>query len=151
MRTLCIYTLLSLSFIWSSCSDDDNPQMVIVDPTVPQGTFAVDRNGNFIEQNGTGSAGLAELGTDSDGVQFLRFGNDFTTNLNTGTVTVYFSTSMDFVADPANGNPDLRIVGPVQSAGENFFRLTPSVAGQFSHVILWCGSANIPFGYAELN
>jgi len=151
MKAIKLFSLFLLSALIVACGDDDTTETIVVDPTLPQGTFAVSRAGNFVEQNGTGSAGLAELGTDSDGVQFLRFGSDFTTNLGTGTVTVYFSTSMDFVTDPANGNPDLRLVGPVQTAGESFFRLDPNVSANFTHVILWCGSANIPFGYAELN
>jgi hypothetical protein len=58
---------------------------------------------------------------------------------------------MDYIADPASGNPDLRLVGICQMNGENFFKLDPTVGSEFTHVILWCGSANVPFGYAELN
>lgn len=123
---------------------------VIVDPTKPQGAFTVSKNGTFVEQNGTGSKGAAQLGTDEDGVQFLKFGSDFATSFATGTVTVYLSTSMTFTPDPGNGNPALRLVGPVSKAGENYFRLDPVAAPRFTHVILWCGSANVPFGYAPL-
>ena len=97
------FALLSISSIalLSSCEKEKE---VIIDSALPQGTFAAAKSGNFIEQNGTGSAGVAQLGTDENGTQFLKFGSDFTTNFATGTVTVYLSTSMDFMADPGNGN-----------------------------------------------
>jgi hypothetical protein len=123
---------------------------VIVDPTKPQGAFSVAKSGTFTEQNGTGSKGAAQLGTDEDGVQFLKFGSDFATTFATGTVTVYLSTTMNFTPDPGNGNPLLRLIGPVSKAGENYFRLDPVADAKFTHVILWCGSANVPFGFAKL-
>lgn len=55
------------------------------------------------------------------------------------------------MADPGNGNPDLLLIGPVKKAGENYFKIEPAAASKFTYVILWCGSASIPFGYAELN
>ncbi|MEL7339673.1 MAG: DM13 domain-containing protein [Bacteroidota bacterium] len=126
------------------------PEEVIIDQSLPQGTFAAAKTGTITEQNGTGSTGVVELGTDSESTQFLRFGDDFVTNLATGTVTVYLSTSDEFVADPMNGNPDLFLVGAVKSNGENFFKIAPQADSKFTHVILWCGSANIPFGFAAL-
>ncbi|MFM9950988.1 MAG: DM13 domain-containing protein [Saprospiraceae bacterium] len=141
-----ILTLTS-AMVFTSCEKEVE---VIVDPNLPQGAFTVAKSGAFVEQNGTGSKGAAQLGTDEDGVQFLKFGGDFNTNFATGTVSVYLSTSMTFTPDPANGNPELRLVGPVSKAGENYFRLAPAAATKFTHVILWCGSANVPFGYARL-
>jgi len=143
---IALFSLTSVVF-FSACEKEVE---VIVDPTKPQGAFIVSRNGTFTEQNGTGSKGAAQLGKDADGVQFLKFGTDFSTNFATGTVTVYLSTSMTFTPDPGNGNPLLRLVGPVSKAGENYFRLDPVADAKFTHVILWCGSANVPFGYALL-
>ena len=139
-------TLASLT-IFTSCEKEVE---VIVDPTIPQGVFTVAKSGTFVEQNATGSKGAAQLGTDEKGVQFIKFGSDFSTSFATGTVTVYLSTTMNFSPDPGNGNPLLRLIGPVSKAGENYFRLTPSADAKFTHVILWCGSANVPFGYAKL-
>ncbi len=141
--------LLSLAAL-STFTACEKEKEVIVDPTQPQGTFSVAKSGTFTEQNGTGSKGAAQIGTDEDGVQFLKFGTDFATNFATGTVTVYLSTSMTFTPDPANGNPLLRLIGPVSKAGENYFRLSPAADAKFTHVILWCGSANVPFGFAKL-
>ncbi|MBB6327403.1 hypothetical protein FHS59_003046 [Algoriphagus iocasae] len=133
-----------------ACSDDTDP--VIIDPTIPQGTFDVQRMGNFTDQNGAGSTGSASLGVDSEGSQFLQFGSNFNTALATGTVTVFLSTSDTFTPDPANGNPELLALGVVRMSGTNYF-LIPSGANtsKYSHVILWCGSVGIPFGNAPLN
>lgn len=138
--------LMSLSFV--ACEKDGDTQLI--DSSMPVGAFMVERSGDFVAQNGTPTTGMAALGMDDDNATFLRFNNAFTTELGTGTVSVYLSTSENFVADPGNGNPDLRLIGAVSQNGENFFKVSESVAAQFSHVILWCGSANIPFGYAAL-
>ncbi len=156
MRT-SLWAMALLLFIFTSCDDDDSddaPTTVTIDSSRPNGNFTSSRAGSFVEQNGTGSAGMAQLGTDTQGTQFLRFSNDFTSNFNTGTITVYLSeTNQDLndVFDPGNGNPGLRIVGPVTSGGEKFFRLDPAAGAQFNYVILWCASAGIPFGNAPLN
>lgn len=143
------FTLLSLASValFTAC---EKTTEVIVDPTVPQGAFTVSKSGTFTEQNATGSKGAVQIGTDEKGTQFLKFGSDFNTNFATGTVTVYLSTSMTFTPDPGAGNPDLRLIGPVNKAGENYFRLIPAAEAKFTHVILWCGSANVPFGYAQM-
>jgi hypothetical protein len=138
--------LLSLNFV--ACEKDGDTR--IIDSSLPVGTFSVERSGDFVAQNGTPTDGMAAIGIDEDNNTFLRFNDAFTTELGTGTVSVYLSTSEEFVADPGNGNPDLRLIGAVGQNGENYFRISDSVASQFSHVILWCGSANIPFGYAPL-
>jgi hypothetical protein len=145
---LSLFTLMVLFFM--GCSDDD-PTEVVIDSSMPQGQFTVTETGTFVAQSGTNSTGTAELGTDDDGTQFLHFGSNFNTNLATGTVTVYLSTSDTFVPDPGNGNPNLLLVGPVKNAGENYFKIAPAAADKFTHVILWCGSASVPFGYASLN
>jgi len=153
-----LWAMALLLFIFTSCDEDDSddtPTTVTVDSSMPNGTFTSSRSGAFIEEAGPGSAaGMAELGTDSQGTQFLRFSNDFTSNFNTGTITVYLSETnenLNDVFDPGNGNPGLRIVAPVTSGGEKFFKLDPAAGAQFDYVILWCGSAGVPFGNAPLN
>lgn len=132
-----------------SCSEDNDP--VTIDPTKPTGALNILRSGGFVAQNGSGSKGTAALGTDSQGKEFLQFDQAFNTALGTGTVTVYLSTSATFMADPANGNPNLLVLGPVRTAGENFFAIpSGQSAAKYTHVILWCGSVGIPFGNAPL-
>lgn len=145
-----IFVLFYVAFLGLvSCSDD--PEPITIDPTKPTGALNVLRSGNFMDLNGAGSTGVASLGTDTQGKEFLQFNQAFTTALATGTVTVFLSTSDTFMADPGNGNPDLLALGPVRMAGENFFAI-PSGAStaKYTHVILWCGSVGIPFGNAEL-
>ena len=143
-----IYLLAVITTSISSCKED--AVTITIDSSKPEGTFTATKTGSFVVQNSTPTAGMAQLGTDTKGVQFLRFSDTFTTQFATGTVSVYLSTSMTFVASPGTGNPDLKLVGPALKAGEIFFKLDPAVASKFTHVILWCGTAGIPFGYAEL-
>jgi len=143
---IALFSISSLAML-SSCEKEVE---VIVDSSKPQGTFSATKNGTFVDQNSKGSKGVASLGTDEQGTQFLKFGSDFSTTFATGTVTVYLSTSQTFVPDAGNGNPNLRLVGVVSVGGENYFKLSPSAAAKFTHVILWCGSASVPFGYAPL-
>lgn len=143
---IALFSISSLAML-SSCEKEVE---VLVDSSKPQGTFTATKNGTFVDQNTKGSKGAASLGTDEQGTQFLKFGSDFSTTFATGTVTVYLSTSSTFVPDAGNGNPNLRLIGAVSVAGENFYKLTPAAADKFTHVILWCGSASIPFGFAPL-
>ncbi|MDC6363812.1 MULTISPECIES: DM13 domain-containing protein [Flavobacteriaceae] len=139
------------AFVLVGCSDDDSDSEIItVDTALPVGDFEVDRQGDLVAESGTPTQGTVQLGTDSEGTDFLRFSNDFTTELGTGTVAIFFSTSSVYNADPANGNPDLKLIGNVESNGEMFVKLNEGPEAKFTHVILWCATANIPFGNAEL-
>lgn len=139
--------LIALMVIMASCGEAET---ITIDSSLPNGTLSIERSGSLTAENGTPTSGTVELGKDDDDVTFLRFANNFTTELGTGTVSVYFSTSSMFTADPGNGNPDLRLVGAVQGNGEQFFKLRSDVESKFTHVILWCNTASIPFGNAEL-
>jgi len=149
-KLMLVFATLMVFSAFTAC-DDDDPATEIIDTSMPQGTFTAQRSGSFVAQNNTPTMGDAELGTDEDGTTFLRFTPSFNTELATGTVTVYFSTSENLMFDAGNGNPDVRLVGPISGSGEQFFRLTSTIPGQFTHVILWCGSVGIPFGNAALN
>ena len=150
MKNLLILLMLStsLGFITSACDDDE--ETTIINEDEPTGTFRVQRSGDFVAQNGTPTQGDAEIGTDDDGEQFIRFGSNFRTELATGTVTIYLSKGQTIQFDPANGNPNIRAIGIVANNGEDFFRVQNSVGNDFTHVVLWCASAGIPFGYAPL-
>jgi hypothetical protein len=149
MKNLFLILLIT-PLLFTACEDET--ETMIVDPTQPQGEFEVSRSGSFVDQNDAGSTGNAELGTDSEDQEFLRFNDSFNTAIGTGTVTVYLSTSETFTADPMNGNPDLLLIGPVRNQGENFFEIPEGEStSKYTHVILWCNSVSIPFGYAELN
>lgn len=148
MRNTLLFTFLfALAMVISSCSKEE---IVTVDSSLPNGTFTVSKTGNISSQNDTGSKGKVELGKDASGTNFVKLGSDFTTVLATGTVSVYLSTSAAFKADPGNGNPDLKLIGFISKNGEQYFKLSSTPESKFTHFILWCGSANIPFGYAQI-
>ncbi|MEQ9168312.1 MAG: DM13 domain-containing protein [Fulvivirga sp.] len=154
LRKLSII-LLSAAFVMG-CSDDDDP--VVIDPTQPSGTFRASASGSFVDQSMAGTTGSVSIGTDSDGVQFLQYSSDFSTNLNTGTVSVYLTSSMvndadEFaaLASPGTGNPDLKLVGPLSGTGMSFQKLNSAATANQKFVLLWCGSVGVPFGSAELN
>lgn len=144
--------MILVTLVFASCEDDsDDPQVTTVDTSLPTGELTVQRQGTFVASDfAPSTVGSAQVGTDQDNDTFLRFSEDFMTAIATGTVTVYFSTSEEFITDPANGNPDLELVGVVQQNGERFFKLGGAPSAQFTHVILWCASANVPFGNAQL-
>jgi hypothetical protein len=143
------FAVLSGMFVAAStsCSKEE---IIEVDLSQPQGAFTSSKSGSIVGQSDTGSKGAVNLGKDSKNTSFLKFGSDFTTVLATGTVSVYLSTSQNYVADPGAGNPNLKLVGIVQKNGEQYFKMTSEPEAKFNHVILWCGSAGVPFGYAKL-
>jgi hypothetical protein len=143
-----IYLLAIVALGITSCTKD--AVTTIVDSSKPDGTFTAMKSGNFVKDEAP-STGKVELGKDSKGAQFLKFGSDFTTNFGTGTVSIYFSTSNKYVADPGNSKGNLRLVGPALKPGETYFKLDPAIDGKFTHVILWCGTANVQFANAPLN
>jgi len=145
----CALMLLALSFTITSCGDDD-AVTVTIDSSTPNGTLSVDRTGTLTAENGTPTAGTVEYGQDEDGTYFVRLADNFTTELGTGTVSAYLSTSDTFMADPMNGNPDLQLIGSTQKNGEQFFKLDGAISSDFTHLILWCNTASIPFGNAPL-
>ncbi len=137
------------AFVLVGCSDDET-ETITIDTSLPVGNFEVDRQGDLVAESGTPTKGTVQLGTDSEGADFLRFSSDFTTELGTGTVGIFLSTSATYTTDPANGNPDLRLIGNVASNGEMFVKLNSAPEAKFTHIILWCATASIPFGNAEL-
>lgn len=150
MKNLLFLLMLSasLAFITTACEDDD--ETTIINEGRPTGNFSIQRSGVLVAQNGTPTQGDVEIGTDDDGEQFVRFGSNFRTELATGTVTIYLSKGQTIQFDPANGNPSIRAIGIVVDNGEDFFRVEKPVGNDFTHVVLWCASAGIPFGYALL-
>ena len=148
MRKNAIFSLLFLgaALAFAACTKTETTTVDSAKPT----NFTKQRAGTFVAQSGTPTAGAAEIGKDAAGAQWVRLGSDFKTELGTGTATVYLSKSMDYVADPGNGNPSLRLVGIVGANGEMFYKVSTAVGADFTHVIIWCGSASVPFGYAKL-
>ncbi|WP_159085997.1 DM13 domain-containing protein [Flavobacterium faecale] len=139
---------LALTFTTVSCSNDSDPAAttVTVDSAAPIGAFTVSKSGTLTAQNGTPTTGKIETGTDSQGNSFVHLGTDFKTELGTGTATVYLSKTATFTSSPGTGNPDLKLVGIVTKNGEAYYKLSGAAPADLPYVIIWCGTAGIPFG-----
>lgn len=133
-----------------SCSSDSENTASEVNSSSPVGAFTVSKSGNLTAQNGTPTKGKIEIGVDSQNTSFVRLGPDFTTELGTGTTSVYLSTSKTYTASPGSGNPDLKLIGIVTKNGEIYYKVNGAIENKFSYLIIWCGSANIPFGNGQL-
>ncbi|MFM1932878.1 MAG: hypothetical protein RL226_2181 [Bacteroidota bacterium] len=151
MRLMTIVFIAMVALTACKKETETITETVMVDGSQPVGAFTAMSSGTLVEQNDTGTMGTVQLGKDSENTQFIRFSSNFNSTFATGTLIVYLSTSMNYVADPGNGNPDLKLVGPITQAGESYLKISPEAGDQFDHVILWCASAGVPFGYAALN
>jgi hypothetical protein len=154
MKTIIklILPLIAL-IITASCdsgSMNDSDQMVVkpADPVAVTGPITVLRTGSLTAQSSTSTKGMVQLVTDKDGKYYIRLTEDFTTKFTTGTVTVYLSTSDKLQLSVADSFQLVAIVG---KAGEHFFPLSGTPNSKFTHGIIWCGAAAIPFGFAPLN
>ena len=156
-RKFALVVLASaMTTFFISCSDDDADVVTVtetveVDSSLPVGDLLVNLSGSLVAESGTPTQGLVEVGVDTDDTNFVRFADDFTTELGTGTVGIFLSTSEVFTPDPANGNPDLMLIGNVAGNGEMFIKLDAATDAKYTHIILWCATANIPFGNVALN
>jgi hypothetical protein len=147
MKKGFFFSMLFAVAAFASCTKTNE---VTVDSAAPVGTFTATKSGALTAQNSTPTKGTASIGTDTKGTPFVKLGSDFTTELGTGTATLYLSTSATYKASPSTGNPDLKLVGVISKNGEQNFKLTAAPDAKFSYIIVWCGSAAIPFGNALL-
>ena len=139
---------MALALLFASCKK--STETVTVDSSQPSGAFTASKTGSLTAQNGTPTTGTIQLGTDAQGTTFLHLGSNFKTELGTGTATVYLSTTATYMANPGAGNPTLKLIGVVAANGEKYYKITGTVPSNFTYVIIWCGSANIPFGNGQL-
>ncbi len=141
-----IFALALTTITTVSCDKDTETVTVQVDTTRPVGAFTASKTGTLTAQNGTPTQGKIEIGKDTENSTFVHLGSDFKTELGTGTATVYLSKTATFTASPGTGNPDLKLVGVVSANGEAYYKLSGAAPAGLDYVIIWCGSANIPFG-----
>ncbi|MEP1085089.1 hypothetical protein [Algoriphagus sp.] len=150
---LFIFLIISLG----ACSSSEDAQPTVPDGVpgtpgnpateLPIGAVKILKSGNFTAQSGTSTKGMIDLISDEGGRFFVKLGTDFTTKFSTGTVTVYLSTSKDLALSEQSS---FQLVAVVNKSGEHFFKLPNSPAAKFTHGIIWCGAAAIPFGFAEI-
>lgn len=150
-----IYYLFAValsSAVLMSCGDDEDPEpetvIETVDSSQPMGETSTTKMGVLVEENDTGTKGTAKIIKDADGIYFLELGSDFETNLGTGTVSVFLAKSAVFKTGMPDGSQ--MAVGTIAKNGLTYFKLSSAPDAAFTHVILWCSTAGIPFGNAEL-
>ncbi|MFC3881845.1 hypothetical protein ACFOSV_16740 [Algoriphagus namhaensis] len=134
--------------VLSACSDSDDmkPKDKLPDAEAPT-NFEVQKGGTLTAQSSTNTRGMFQIVKDDTGAYFVRLTSDFTTKFSTGTVTVYLSDS-DRLDLSQSGS--FQLVSVVGKAGEHFFPLAAAPDSKFTHGIIWCGAAAIPFGFTLL-
>ena len=151
MKTYALITGLLLSFILISCGSESSGDN---DPSIPDntqevtGTVQLIKGGPLTAQSSTNTRGMVEIVKDQQNKYFVRLSDTFTTKFSTGTVTVYLSTGQTL---NLNSQGSFQLVSIVGKAGEHFFALPGKPDDKFTHGIIWCGAAGIPFGFAPLN
>lgn len=124
---------------------EDADQMKPADEVEVVGPVSVIKSGTLTPQSSTNTKGMIQIVSNDEGRFFVRLSDDFTTKFSTGTVTVYLSTSENLRLSSAGSFQLVSIVG---KSGEHFFPLPSTPDAKFTHGIIWCGAAAIPFGFA---
>ncbi len=143
-KSFLFIALLSVITLASCKEDAVTPTTTPTATDQPVGAFTAQRTGSLVAQSGTPTKGIAQLGMDTKGTAFLKLGSDFTSDYHTGAVTLYMSKGATYAAST------VQLISGVSKNGEQYFKLSAVVSSDFTHLIVWCGSAKIPFGNAEL-
>lgn len=138
--------LLMISFFLLSC-DNMSDEIPMEDQVMVTGPLQVLKSGTLSNQSGAGTRGTAQLVKDQAGKYFISLSENFTTKFSTGTVTVYLSTSASL---RLNESGSFQLLGLANMPGAHFYELQGNLDNKFTHVIIWCGAAAIPFGNALL-
>lgn len=148
-----ISSIFLLVFVFAACSNSSED----MDPILPDqpktevkvsGNVMAIKTGTLSPQSGTNTKGMIEIVSDDAGKYFLRLGKDFVSDFHTGTVTVYLSTTNKLKLSESGS---FQLVSVVNENGEHFFNLPNLPNSKFTHGIIWCGAAGIPFGNGEFN
>jgi hypothetical protein len=148
MKTKAQFLMLALAFILFSCEENMEGPATPDDNSAVSGPVEVLKTGSLTAQCSTNTVGMVSVVKDQKGKYFVRLSESFTTKFSTGTVTVYLSTGQTLNLNSAGSFQLVSIVG---KAGEQFFTLPGLPDPKFTHSIIWCGAAAIPFGFAPLN
>ena len=111
----------------------------------PIGAFTVQRTGIFVTQaSSPATSGTVQIGTDAAGVQWLKFNANFVTETASGAAVVDLSKGSVYADNTVIA------IGAINKIGEQYFKITTPVGNEYTHVIIWCMAAKIPFGNAPL-
>ena len=150
-KPFALLLLLSLAPLgFSACSNDDDPDPQTVSTPDPVGNLASLKTGTIAPQNGTPTTGTLALVRDNQNQEYVQLNMDFMSDFHTGTVTVYLAKAATNIgAQRTAAASNVKAVGFVNKNGKQFLRLDGSSAN-FSHVVIYCETAEINFGAAPL-
>ena len=143
-KSLLFIALLSIIGLTNCKEDAVTPTTTPAATDQPVGAFTAQRSGSLVAQSGTPTKGTMQMGTDTKGTPFFKLGTDFKSDYHTGTVTLYASKGAVYAAST------VQLISAVGKDGEQYFKLSAALSSDYTHLIVWCGSAKIPFGNAEL-
>lgn len=150
LNYLIVFSLIIFSSACNASGDADpkNPDDTSGTPDKVKVTGKVEvlKTGTFTSQSGSNTKGMIDLVSDEGGAFFIKLSNDFNSSFHTGTVTIYLSNSKDLKLSETSS---FQLVAVVDKPGEHFLKLPNFPNAKFSHGILWCGAAAIPFGFAQ--
>jgi hypothetical protein len=148
MKTSFNFLILFVALFVISCDNTNENPAAPDDNTAVAAPIEVLKTGTLTAQSSTNTKGMVSLVKDKDGKHFIQLSDSFTTKFSTGTVTVYLATSQTLSLSTAGSFQLVSIVG---KPGEQFFNLPGLPDSKFTHAIIWCGAAAIPFGFSPLN
>ena len=143
-KSLLFIAILSIIGLTNCKEEAVTPTTTPTTSDQPVGAFTAQRTGSLVAQGGTPTQGTAQLGTDTKGTSFLKLGSNFKSDYHTGTVTLYASKGSVYAPST------VQLISAVGKDGEQYFKLSAALSSDYTHLIVWCGSAKIPFGNAEL-
>jgi glycine betaine/choline ABC-type transport system substrate-binding protein len=148
MKTYFFSFLVLVTLCMSACSKDeattppDNGGGMTTDTT-----FVAQVTGTFLAQNGYQAEGTVQLGADDITPAIIKLDANFKASLQTGAVTLYLSKNQQLKLSEA---ASVQRIALITKQGAQQFALAAKPTSDFKYAILWCASAGVQFGNAEL-
>jgi hypothetical protein len=154
MKKCILPIVVAAVLVIGGCKKDDPApaQTIINNGPVPPTTTL--RTGTLVAENATPTAGMVSIVRDANNEEWISFASNFTSTFATGTVAVYLAKSNARIGSqrtlPPPPVPNILSVGFVSMNGAQAIKIPGSSTG-FSHVVLYCETAEINFGNAPMN
>jgi len=144
MKPFYFAHLFILILFFGACKKTDTSIIPDTSSSVPV-NFSVQRTGTFVTQSSSpATSGTAQIGLDAAGAQWLKFNSDFITETTSGNAIVVLSKSVNYSENT------VLAVSAISKNGEQYFKVSTPIGTEYSHIIIWCMAAKIPFGNAPL-
>lgn len=160
VRTLCLLSIVALA-----CGDDDGTTDTMTGMDLgtsmdmgeaPAGGFDVLRSGTLSDvPDSPGASGFVGFGRNDDGQLIARLGADFAQGMGPGDTELRLAMSDENLGDQmaadASSVSDAIGIIPNGMTGELELVVPAGIMpSDFSHAVVWCPTAAINFGVAEL-